>query len=125
LNFAGCETGVASRGCDIIQLASNAGDRAVSFINKSKRSAQVSPRQASLPLDADTRAAVHESVAWARRQGALSWELRTSISFARLLIKEHRINEARDLLAPGLDRFVEGFETMDLQIAKQLIQDLA
>jgi hypothetical protein len=66
----------------------------------------------------------HESLGWARRQEALSWELRTSISFARFLTHERRVDEARDLLAGVYDQFTEGLETLDLRTAKQLIQDL-
>ena len=66
----------------------------------------------------------HESLAWARRQEALSWELRTSISLARFLRNERRADEARDLLTSVYDRFAEGWETLDLRTAKQVIQDL-
>jgi predicted ATPase len=52
---------------------------------------------------------------WARRQGALSWELRTSTSLARLLHDQGHIAEARSLLQPVYDRFNEGFETADLK----------
>ena len=58
------------------------------------------------------------SLDWARRQGALSWELRTSTSLARLQHDQGRINEARNLLQPAYDRFSEGFETADVKTAK-------
>jgi predicted ATPase len=58
------------------------------------------------------------SLDWARRQGALSWELRTSTSLARLQHDQGRIGEARSLLQPAYDRFSEGFETTDLKTAK-------
>jgi predicted ATPase len=59
-----------------------------------------------------------QSLDWARRQGALSWELRTSTSLARLQQDQGRIPEARGLLQPVYDRFSEGFETADLKTAK-------
>jgi predicted ATPase/DNA-binding winged helix-turn-helix (wHTH) protein len=59
-----------------------------------------------------------QSLDWARRQGALSWELRTSTSLARLQHDQGRIAEARSLLQPVYDRFSEGFETADLKTAK-------
>jgi predicted ATPase len=65
-----------------------------------------------------------QALDWARRQGALSWELRAATSFARLLRRD-RIGEARELLAPIYDRFTEGFGTADLQAAKQLIDELS
>ena len=55
---------------------------------------------------------------WARRQGALSWELRTSTSLARLQHGQGRVAEARSLLQSVYDRFSEGFETADLKAAK-------
>jgi predicted ATPase/DNA-binding winged helix-turn-helix (wHTH) protein len=58
------------------------------------------------------------SLDWARRQGALSWELRTSTSLARLQQDQGHIAEARSLLQPVYDRFSEGFETADLKTAK-------
>jgi predicted ATPase len=60
----------------------------------------------------------------ARRQGALSWELRAATSLARLLRDRDRIDEARDLLAPIYERFTEGFGTADLKTAKVLLDDL-
>ena len=66
-----------------------------------------------------------QALDWARRQGALSWELRAATSLARLLRDRDRIDEARDLLAPICDRFTEGFGTADLQSAKRLLDELA
>jgi predicted ATPase len=61
----------------------------------------------------------------ARQQDALSWELRTSISLARLYQGQGQLVEARDALAPVYDRFKEGFLTADLRTAKALLQALA
>jgi predicted ATPase len=58
------------------------------------------------------------SLDWARRQGALSWELRTSTSLARLQHGQGRVAEARSLLQSVYDRFSEGFDTVDLKTAK-------
>jgi predicted ATPase len=60
----------------------------------------------------------------ARRQGALSWELRTSTSLARLQHDQGRIAEARSLLQSVYDRFSEGFETADLKTAKAYLDAL-
>jgi predicted ATPase/DNA-binding winged helix-turn-helix (wHTH) protein len=62
-----------------------------------------------------------QSLDWARRQGALSWELRTSTSLARLRQDQGRIAEARSLLQPVYDCFSEGFETADLKTAKAFL----
>ena len=63
-------------------------------------------------------------VDWARRQGALSWELRAATSLARMWRDQARIREARELLGSTYDRFTEGFETADLKTAKQLLDQL-
>ncbi len=64
-----------------------------------------------------------QALDWSRRQGALSWELRAATSFARLRSDQGRKREARNLLAPVLDQFHEGFETADLKAAKVVIDE--
>jgi len=66
-----------------------------------------------------------QSLAVAREQSALAWELRSATALARLLSENGQRDQARDTLAPVYDRFTEGFETADLRIARQLIHDLA
>jgi predicted ATPase len=61
------------------------------------------------------------ALAWARRQGALSWELRAATSLARLRQQQGRAAEARGCLAPVYARFTEGFDTADLQAARALL----
>ena len=65
-----------------------------------------------------------QALDWARRQGALSWELRAATSLARLWRDQNRTKAAREILAPVYDRFTEGFETVDLKAAKALLHDL-
>jgi predicted ATPase len=62
---------------------------------------------------------------WARRQSALSWELRAATSLARLWRDQHRATEARALLGSVYGRFTEGFATADLQEARSLLEHLA
>jgi predicted ATPase/DNA-binding winged helix-turn-helix (wHTH) protein len=64
------------------------------------------------------------SLDMAHRQGALSWELRTAMSFARLQHDQGRIGEARDLLASVYGRFTESFGTADLKAARLLLDEL-
>lgn len=51
---------------------------------------------------------------------AKSWELRATMSMARLWRDRGRRDEARDLLAPVYGWFAEGFDTLDLKRAKAL-----
>jgi hypothetical protein len=60
----------------------------------------------------------------ARQQGALSWELRTATSLARLLRDQRHPADAIACLQPVYDRFTEGFGTADLIAAKQLLDGL-
>jgi hypothetical protein len=65
-----------------------------------------------------------QALDWARRQGALSWELRAATSLARLLQGQGRSADALTLLQPIYDRFTEGFATADLKAAKALLDTL-
>jgi predicted ATPase len=64
------------------------------------------------------------SLALARQQGALSWEMRTATSLARLWRGQDRRSEARNLVASTYARFSEGFDTADLRAAKSLLEEL-
>ena len=66
-----------------------------------------------------------QSLGWARRQKALSWELRASISLAHFWRDRDRAAEASELVSRVYRRFTEGFETTDLQKAKTLLDALA
>jgi tetratricopeptide (TPR) repeat protein len=65
-----------------------------------------------------------QALDWARRQGALSWELRAATSLARLLRDQGRSADALALLQPVYDRFTEGFDTTNLKTAKALLDTL-
>jgi predicted ATPase/DNA-binding winged helix-turn-helix (wHTH) protein len=65
-----------------------------------------------------------QALDWARRQGALSLELRAATSYARLLRDHGRSVDARAVLQPVYERFTEGFETADLNAAKALLDAL-
>ncbi len=60
----------------------------------------------------------------ARRQSALSWELRAALDLARLLARQGEREQARLQLATIFGRFTEGFATRDLQAAAQLLREL-
>jgi predicted ATPase len=80
-----------------------------------------------LSLKGDLRGAEQNflaSLTWARRQQAKSWELRTSVSLARLWQSQGKRQDAYELLAPVYNWFTEGFDTKDLQAAKSLLVEL-
>jgi tetratricopeptide (TPR) repeat protein len=61
----------------------------------------------------------------ASMQEARWWELRTTVSLARLLRDTGRRNEAHSMLADIYNWFTEGFDTADLKDAKALLDELA
>jgi predicted ATPase/DNA-binding winged helix-turn-helix (wHTH) protein len=81
--------------------------------------------QGSPGAAAATEDHLRQALDWARRQGALSWELRACASLARLLRDQGRAAAATALLQPVYDRFTEGFDTADLKAAKALLDALA
>ncbi len=60
----------------------------------------------------------------ARRQGARLFELRATVSLARLLKQQRKTAEARQMLSDIYGWFTEGFDTADLKDAKALLQEL-
>jgi predicted ATPase len=63
-------------------------------------------------------------VSTAREQGSQCFELRAATSLARVWRDQGKRYEARDLLAPVYGWFTEGFDTLDLQEAKVLLDEL-
>jgi predicted ATPase len=77
------------------------------------------------PDAAKAEAYFDRALAVARQQQAKSWELRASMSLARLWRDQGKVQQARELLAPVYGWFTEGFDTRDLKEAKALLQELA
>jgi class 3 adenylate cyclase/tetratricopeptide (TPR) repeat protein len=72
----------------------------------------------------EAEAAFNSAIAIARRQQAKSFELRASISLARLFAQQNRRDEAHSMLSGIYNWFTEGFDTADLKDAKGLLEDL-
>jgi hypothetical protein len=64
-----------------------------------------------------------QALEWARRQEALSWELRAATSRAELWHRRGKTAEADQLLSSVYNRFTEGFETADLKAARARIHE--
>jgi class 3 adenylate cyclase/predicted ATPase len=77
------------------------------------------------PVAAKAEAYFERALAVARQQQAKSWELRASMSLARLWRDQGKVQQARELLAPVYGWFTEGFDTRDLKEAKALLEELA
>jgi tetratricopeptide (TPR) repeat protein len=66
-----------------------------------------------------------EAIAFAQKMQAKAWELRATMSLARLLDKQGRRDEAHAMLAAIYSRFTEGFDTADLKDAKSVLDALS
>jgi predicted ATPase len=80
--------------------------------------------QQSAAQQGEAEASLQQALTVARRQQAKSWELRAAISLSRLWQQQGRRTEAYDLLAPVYAWFTEGFDTVGLQEAKALLEEL-
>ena len=65
-----------------------------------------------------------DAIALAQQIGAKAWELRASMSLARLLAKQGKRDDARAMLAEIYGWFTEGFDTADLKDAMALLDEL-
>ena len=66
----------------------------------------------------------HQALGVARLQNARLFELRASVSLARLWRGQRRPDEARELLLPIYSWFTEGFDAPDLKGAKAMLEEL-
>lgn len=73
---------------------------------------------------ADAEASLLKAVDICRRQHSKSYELRASMSLARLWRQQGKRMEARQMLAEIYNWFTEGFDTADLKEAKALLEEL-
>jgi predicted ATPase len=74
---------------------------------------------------AEAESCFREAIEIAQRQRAKSWELRATMSLARLLASQGHRDEARTMLAEIYNWFTEGFDTADLKDAKALLEALS
>jgi predicted ATPase len=74
---------------------------------------------------ADAERHFEHAIELARQQGAVFWELRTAVSFARLRISQNRGADAHRILTSACGKFTEGFATADMQSAQAMIGQLS
>ena len=74
---------------------------------------------------AGAEAGYREAIAIAQQQSAKLWELRASMSLARLWRDQGKGTKALGLLAPVCNWFTEGFGTPVLRQAEALLVELA
>jgi predicted ATPase len=66
-----------------------------------------------------------EAMDLARQQGARSFQLRIASSIAAYHLAGGRVDAAKDVLAPVLETFTEGFDTADLRRAAAMLSTIA
>jgi predicted ATPase len=81
--------------------------------------------QQTVPDTPQAEECFQQALVVARRQQARSWELRAAMSLSRLWQQQGKRTEARDLLVPIYGWFTEGFDTLDLQEARVLLEEYA
>ncbi len=75
--------------------------------------------------ETDVEACFQHAIEVARQQQAKSWELRAVMSLCRLWQEQGKRKEARQILAETYGWFTEGFDTLDLQEARSLLEALS
>jgi predicted ATPase len=74
---------------------------------------------------AEAERSLRTAIGVARRQDARLFEVRATVSLARLLKQQGKHDEARETLAEIYNWFTEGFDTTDLKDAKALLDELS
>jgi predicted ATPase len=80
--------------------------------------------QQSADHHAKAQSCFQEALDVARSLQSKSWELRAATSLTRLWQRQGQYAVARELLAPIYGWFIEGFDSVDLQEAKALLEEL-
>lgn len=105
-----------------IGLAESAGERCYEAeLYRLKGERLLARVQMAAEIDA-AQSCFEQALAIARRQDALSLELRAAMSLARMHRDLGRQELVHDLLAPVYERFEEGFDTLDLRDARGLLE---
>ena len=95
-------------------------------VKTSQDKSEVTNPQSPTPNpQSEAEACFWKAIEIARRQQAKSPELRAVMSLSRLWQKQGRKEEARQMLAEIYGWFTEGFDTKDLQEAKELLEELS
>jgi class 3 adenylate cyclase/tetratricopeptide (TPR) repeat protein len=120
-------------------LKANLRDDAASFLAQAEKVQQETGERTSeaeilrlrgalMRLDgqhSEAEQALSMALQTARTSGAQTYVLRTATELAGLWRDQGKIDEAQDLLAPAYGWFTEGFDTPELQDAKELLDKLS
>jgi predicted ATPase len=93
-------------------------------VSGSRFQVQESPKSEVRGPESEAEECFLKAIEIARKQQAKSLELRAVMSLGRLWQQQGKKDEARQLLVEIYDWFTEGFDTVDLQEAKVLLEEL-
>lgn len=93
-------------------------------LNGELLSQQVEDTWQPMNVSMEAAACFHRALEIARRQRAMTLELRAAVSLGRLWLRQGEYTEAWQLLRETYSWFTEGFTTRDLQQAKALLAEL-
>jgi len=113
-----------------VQENGNLTGEATRSAQRSRRSPNEKSNVQIAHRNADSNAAqaqncFERAIEVARKQRAKSFELRATMSLARLLAKQGKRDEARAKLSDIFSWFTEGFDTADLKDANALLAELS
>ena len=92
---------------------------------KRQKSENPNPHSQILDPQSEAGACFLKAIEVAQKQQAKSWELRATVSLARLWQRQGKTAEAHRMLSAIYGWFTEGFDTKDLQEAKVLLEALS
>ena len=115
------ETGNCWLDAELYQLK---GELLLAQESKSRKLENPSPQPLAPNTQAEAEECFHKAIAIARQQSAKSWELRATMSLARLWQQQGKQQEAHQMLSEVYNWFTEGFDTADLREAKALLEEL-
>lgn len=89
------------------------------------KSEDTSPQLLTPSTQAEAEECFLKAIAIAQKQQAKSLELRAVMSMSRLWQQQGKHHAARTMLSEIYGWFTEGFDTVDLQEAKALLEELS
>jgi class 3 adenylate cyclase/tetratricopeptide (TPR) repeat protein len=111
---------VARKGAD---FAERGGERFFEYENRRMQALVLALDPDSSPTEIQSH--LDASLAIARAQGSPSLELRSALTYARILAGKGDRAQASELLSPIVGSFTEGWNSPDLEEAKSLLDELA
>jgi predicted ATPase len=107
-----------------LTLAQSSIQSLESGVQKEQKTKRSKAQSLNPNAQSEAEACFLKAIEVARHQQAKSWELRTTISLARLWQSQGKHHTARNMLSKIYSWFTEGFDTKDLQEARSLLEEL-